>query len=114
MQAWQEVERRLGVAGKLAACIGDFRDHIHPRRSGADISRLKILIIVDDYEDGVDANAPSADPVWEMALSLASDRFASMEHLGLRGRRWISVANQLGLQEPAQPAATVAQRLKTG
>ncbi|MEF2554637.1 transposase, partial [Aurantimonas sp. A2-1-M11] len=65
--ALREVERRLDVAGKLAACIDDPRDPARTLHSAADILRFRMLMIA-GYEDGIDANALRADPVFKMAL----------------------------------------------
>ncbi|MEF2554609.1 transposase, partial [Aurantimonas sp. A2-1-M11] len=66
--ALREVERRLDVAGKLAACIDDPRDPARTLHSAADILRFRMLMIAAGYEDGIDANALRADPVFKMAL----------------------------------------------
>jgi hypothetical protein len=66
--ALREVERRLDVAGRLAACIDDPRDPTRTVHSVADILRFRMLMIVSGYEDGIDANALRADPVFKMAL----------------------------------------------
>ena len=64
----REVERRLDVAGKLAACIDDPRDPARTLHSAADILRFRMLMSAAGYEDGIDANALRADPVFKMAL----------------------------------------------
>jgi Transposase DDE domain group 1 len=69
--ALREVERRLDVAGRLAACVDDPRDPARTRHSVADILRFRMLMIAAGYEDGIDANALRADPVFKMALERA-------------------------------------------
>lgn len=64
----REVERRLDVAGRLAACVDDPRDPTRIMHSVADIVRFRMLMIAAGYEDGIDANALRADPVFKMAL----------------------------------------------
>jgi hypothetical protein len=64
----REVERRLDVAGRLAACVDDPRDPTRTIHSVADILRFRMLMIAAGYEDGIDANALRADPVFKMAL----------------------------------------------
>jgi hypothetical protein len=66
--ALREVERRLDVAGRLAACVDDPRDPTRTLHSVADILRFRMLMIAAGYEDGIDANALRADPVFKMAL----------------------------------------------
>jgi hypothetical protein len=56
------------VAGRLAACIDDPRDPARTVHSVADILRFRMLMIAAGYEDGIDANALRADPVFKMAL----------------------------------------------
>ena len=50
--ALREVERRLGLAERLAACIGDPRMPERVRHSVADILRFRMLMIAAGYEDG--------------------------------------------------------------
>jgi hypothetical protein len=64
----REVERRLDVAGRLAACVDDPRDPTRTLHSVADILRFRMLMIAAGYEDGIDANALRTDPVFKMAL----------------------------------------------
>jgi hypothetical protein len=64
----REIERRLAVAERLAACIEDRRDPgstLHPL---ADIIRFRLLMIAAGYEDGNDATSLRVDPVFKMAL----------------------------------------------
>jgi Transposase DDE domain group 1 len=73
--ALREVERRLDVAGRLAACVDDPRDPTRTLHCVADILRFRMLMIAAGYEDGIDANALRADPVFKMALErLPGDR----------------------------------------
>jgi hypothetical protein len=70
-----EIEGRLRVADRLAACMVDPRAPDQVTHSFADIVRFRMLMIAAGYEDGIDANALRNDPVFEMALDLApSDR----------------------------------------
>ncbi len=66
--ALREVERRLDVAGRLATGIDDPRDPARTVHSIADILRFRMLLIAAGYEDGIDANALRADPVFQLAL----------------------------------------------
>ena len=64
----REVEQRLRVAERLAACIQDPR---YPERSVhtlADIIGFRLLAIAAGYEDGNDATSLRTDPMFKMAL----------------------------------------------
>ena len=71
----REIERRLAIADRLAACIDDPRDPgstVHPV---ADIIRFRMLMIAAGYEDGNDATGLRTDPLFKLALErLPSDR----------------------------------------
>jgi len=64
----REVERRLGVADRLADCITDRRSPARVRHELADILRFRMLMIAAGYEDGNDATDLRLDPVFRMAL----------------------------------------------
>jgi hypothetical protein len=66
--ALREIERRMGVADRLAACLIDPRNGAQITHSFADIVRFRLLMIAAGYEDGIDANALRSDPVFKMAL----------------------------------------------
>src|SRR5919112_223762 len=66
--ALREVERRLGIAERLAACIGDPRMPERVRHSVADVLRFRMLMIAAGYEDGNDADALRHDPAFKLAL----------------------------------------------
>ena len=71
----REVEQRLGVADRLAACIKDPRSPEHITHSLADIIGFRLMMIAAGYEDGNDAASLRVDPMFKMALDLApSDR----------------------------------------
>ncbi len=73
--ALREVERRLRVADRLAACIVDPRAPDQVTHSLADIIRFRLLMISAGYEDGNDASGLRRDPMFKMALDLTpSDR----------------------------------------
>ena len=73
--ALREVEQRLRLADRLAACIVDPRDADQVTHSLADIIRFRLLMIGAGYEDGNDANCLRSDPMFKMALDLSpSDR----------------------------------------
>ena len=67
----REVEQRLGVADRLAACIKDPRAPVHITRSLADIIGFRLMMIAAGFEDGNDASSLRVDPMFKMALDLA-------------------------------------------
>src|SRR5215468_2802239 len=75
--ALREIERRLGLADRLAGCIKDRR---MPEKIGhrlAEIIRFRMLMIAAGYEDGNDADALRRDPMFKLAL----DRLPAGEEL---------------------------------
>jgi hypothetical protein len=73
--ALREVERRIGVADRLAACLNDPRAPERVQHRLAEIIRFRMLMIAAGYEDGNDADALRADPMFKLALErLPSDR----------------------------------------
>ncbi len=66
--ASREVEHRLGIADRLAACIDDPRAPERVRHGIADILRFRLLMIAAGYEDGNDADGLRHDPVFKLAL----------------------------------------------
>ncbi len=73
--ALREIEQRLRVADRLAACIQDPRSPDQITHSLADIIGFRLLMIAAGYEDGNDAGSLRSDPMFKMALDLsASDR----------------------------------------
>jgi hypothetical protein len=73
----REIERRLALADRLAACIDDPRDPGSTVHTLADIIRFRLLMIAAGYEDGNDATGLRLDPVFKMAL----ERLPSGRHL---------------------------------
>ena len=67
-----EVEQRLRVADRLAACMIDPRAADQITHSLADVIRFRLLMISPPgYEDGNDANSLRRDPMFKMALDLS-------------------------------------------
>ena len=60
--ALREVERRLGIADRLAACLDDPRNPEGIRHSLAEIIRFRLLMMAAGYEDGNDAATLRQDP----------------------------------------------------
>ena len=71
--ALREIEARLGIADRLAACVAD------PRAAGrivhgvAEIMRFRMLMIAAGYEDGNDADSLRHDPAFKLALGRLPD-----------------------------------------
>src|ERR1022692_3567203 len=71
----REVEQRLRVADRLAACMVDRRAPELITHTLAEIIRFRLLMIGAGYEDGNDASSLRSDPIFKMALDLSpSDR----------------------------------------
>src|SRR5215208_6682466 len=71
--ALREVEQRLGLAERLAACIDDPRASERVRHGLADILRFRMLMIAAGYADGNDADCLRHDPVFKLALNQLPD-----------------------------------------
>jgi hypothetical protein len=69
----REVERRLGLAERLAACIDDPRLPERVRHGVAEILRFRMLMIAAGYEDGNDADSLRHDPIFKLALDRLPD-----------------------------------------
>ena len=75
--ALREVERRLGLADRLASCLVDPRAPERVVHRLAEIIRFRMLMIAAGYEDGNDADALRRDPMFKLAL----DRLPAGEEL---------------------------------
>jgi hypothetical protein len=73
----REVERRLGLADRLAACLKDPRAPEKVVHRLAEIIRFRMLMIAAGYEDGNDAGTLRRDAMFKLAL----DRLPSDEEL---------------------------------
>jgi len=72
----REVEQRLDVAGRLAACIKDPRDPERVVHGLDEIIRFRLLMIAAGYEDGNDADRLRTDPVFKLAMERLGDEAA--------------------------------------
>ena len=81
--ALREVEQRLGIADRLAACIDDPRNSAMVTHSLADMIRFRLMMIAAGYEDGNDANDLRHDPIFKMALDHlpSGDRLCSQSSI---------------------------------
>jgi hypothetical protein len=75
--ALREIERRLGLADRLASCLKDPRAPEKVVHRLAGIIRFRMLMIAAGYEEGNDADALRGDPMFKLAL----DRLPSDEEL---------------------------------
>ena len=69
--ALREVEQRLRVGDRLAACMIDPRAADQITHSLADVIRFRLLMICAGCEDGHDADALRRDPMFKMALDFS-------------------------------------------
>jgi hypothetical protein len=73
----REVERRLGLADRLAGCLKDPRAPEKVVHRLSEIIRFRVLMIAAGYEDGNDADTLRRDAMFKLAL----DRLPSDEEL---------------------------------
>ena len=71
--ALREVEQRLAIALRLAACIRDPRDQSRVVHSADAIIRTRMLMIAAGYEDGNDADRLRRDPMFKLAMDRLPD-----------------------------------------
>jgi len=74
----REVERTLGIAERLAACLTDRRDPSRIGHTLAEMLRFRMLAIAAGYEDGNDCDALRDDPAFKMALGRLPDSGAAL------------------------------------
>jgi hypothetical protein len=63
-----EIERRLGIANRLARCLEDPRDPERVTHGIAEMIRFRALLIAAGYADANDCDALRADPAFKMAV----------------------------------------------
>src|SRR5919112_2671541 len=63
-----EVERRLGLAERLARCLTDPRSPDRVRHTLAEMIRFRTLLIAAGYPDADDCDALRIDPAFKMAV----------------------------------------------
>jgi hypothetical protein len=68
----REVEQRLAIAPRLAACLRDPRDPSRVVHGLDDIIRTRMLMIAAGYEDGNDADTLRRDPMFKLAMGEAA------------------------------------------
>jgi hypothetical protein len=92
--ALREIERRLGLADRLANCLVDPRAPERVVHRLAEIIRFRMLMIAAGYEDGNDADALRRDPMFKLALA--------------GGRGAVLAIDDLAAGKPPRPASVAA------
>src|SRR4051794_29628455 len=69
----REIEQRLGIAKRLAACLEDPRAPERVVHGLDEIIRFRLLMIAAGYEDGNNANNLRRDPAFKLALDRLPD-----------------------------------------
>ena len=69
----REVERELGIAERLAACVTDRRDPARIDHTVIEMLKTRMFAIAAGYEDADDCDALRHDPVFKMAVGRASE-----------------------------------------
>jgi hypothetical protein len=90
-----QVERRLGIAERLAKCIEDPRDPAAIQHSVAEMIRFRALLIACGYPDANDCNEVRRDPAFKMAV----------DRLPESGRDLCSQSTMTRLENLPSPAA---------
>ncbi len=63
----REIEKQLGIAAMLSACVPDVRDQSRVIHTHADMIRSRVFAIASGYEDCDDLDALRIDPAFKMA-----------------------------------------------
>src|ERR687891_2290982 len=63
-----DVERRLGIAERLAHCLADSRSPERVHHTLAEMIRFRVLLIAAGYADANDCDALRSDPAFKMAV----------------------------------------------
>jgi Transposase DDE domain group 1 len=72
------IERRLGIAERLADCIEDPRAPERVRHGLAEMIRYRALLIAAGYPDGNDCDALKSDPAFKMAVGRLPESSADL------------------------------------
>jgi hypothetical protein len=73
-----EIERSLGIAGRLARCLDDPRAPERVQHGLAEMIRFRALLIAAGYADGNDCDALRADPAFKMAVGRLPESAADL------------------------------------
>jgi hypothetical protein len=69
----RDVERRVGIAARLASCIRDRRKPERIEHTLEEMLRLRMFAIAAGYEDADDCDALRHDPIFKMAVGRAPE-----------------------------------------
>src|SRR3954454_20320998 len=73
-----DIERRLGIAERLARCLTDPRSPERVHHTLAEMIRFRVLPIAAGYPDANDCDAFRADPAFKMAVGRAPESGADL------------------------------------
>jgi Transposase DDE domain group 1 len=73
-----EIERKLGIAERLARCIEDPRAPERVQHELAEMIRFRALLIAAGYEDANDCDALRTDPAFKMAVGRLPENSADL------------------------------------
>jgi hypothetical protein len=73
-----DIERRLGIAERLARCLVDPRAPERVHHTLAEMIRFRVLLIAAGYADANDCDALRADPAFKMAVGRAPESGADL------------------------------------
>src|SRR5260221_12749841 len=65
---WRDVERRVGLAERLAGCLTDRRDPARTDHELIEMLRLRMFLIAAGYEDADDCDTLRRDPMFKLAV----------------------------------------------
>ena len=68
-----DIERRLGIAERLANCLTDPRAPERVHHTLAEMIRFRVLLVAAGYPDANDCDALRSDPAFKMALGRAPE-----------------------------------------
>jgi hypothetical protein len=74
----REVERKLGLADRLGACLPDGRDPARIDHTIAEMIRFRIFAIAAGYEDADDCDSLRGDPMFKMAVGRLPESGAAL------------------------------------
>ncbi len=74
----RDVERRLGLAERLARCLRDWRDPDRIDHELVEMLRLRMFLIAAGYEDADDCDALRSDPVFKLAVGRLPETGAAL------------------------------------
>ena len=77
-----DIERRLGIAERLANCLTDPRAPERVHHTLAEMIRFRVLLAAAGYPDANDCDALRTDPAFKMALGRAAGRPGARERAG--------------------------------